>query len=162
MPTTKWDGREETRADSNQDKEKGKDTEMEITSSDASDQGLFDMKEELREFKEGKQQKDAKGKREGWIPADVAFEVISAGIFEMKAYFPVSSSCKTVVIIHLRRGCTVHSSLLVVKPVTPFLYDQAFRFQGYLSFSPYHTFACRSMITTPTRLCSPGITLRTS
>lgn len=62
MPTTKWDGREETRADSNQDKAKGNDTEMDITSSDASGQGHFDAKEELREFKEAKQQKDAKGK----------------------------------------------------------------------------------------------------
>jgi hypothetical protein len=37
-------------------------------------------------------------------PADVAFEVIPAGSFEIKAYFPVSSSGKTVVFMHLPGG----------------------------------------------------------
>ena len=37
-------------------------------------------------------------------PANVAFETISAGAFEMKAYFPVSSSDKTVVFMHLPGG----------------------------------------------------------
>jgi len=37
-------------------------------------------------------------------PADVASEVISAGPFEMKAYFPASSSGRTVVFMHLPGG----------------------------------------------------------
>lgn len=37
-------------------------------------------------------------------PAGVAFEVISEGIFEMIACFPVSSSGETVVFMHLPRG----------------------------------------------------------
>jgi hypothetical protein len=37
-------------------------------------------------------------------PADVAFEVISAGSFKIKVYFPVSSSGKTVVFMHLPGG----------------------------------------------------------
>lgn len=37
-------------------------------------------------------------------PADVAVEVLSAGPFEMKAYFPVSHRDKTVVFVHLPGG----------------------------------------------------------
>jgi len=37
-------------------------------------------------------------------PANVDFEVIPAGSFEMKAYFPVSYSGKTVVFMHLPGG----------------------------------------------------------
>ena len=37
-------------------------------------------------------------------PADVTFEVIPAGSFKIKAYFPVSSSGKTVVFMHLPGG----------------------------------------------------------
>lgn len=37
-------------------------------------------------------------------PANVPFEVISAGSFEIKAYFPVSPSGKTVVFMHLPGG----------------------------------------------------------
>ena len=37
-------------------------------------------------------------------PANVAFETITAGAFEMKAYFPVSSNEETVVFMHLPGG----------------------------------------------------------
>jgi hypothetical protein len=37
-------------------------------------------------------------------PAGVAFEVIPAGSFEIKVYFPGSSSGKTVVFMHLPGG----------------------------------------------------------
>ena len=37
-------------------------------------------------------------------PADVAFEIISAGAFEMKIYFPVYCSGTTVVFMHLPGG----------------------------------------------------------
>jgi hypothetical protein len=38
------------------------------------------------------------------VPADVNCEIISAGAFEMKAYFPVSTSDKTVVFLHFPGG----------------------------------------------------------
>jgi len=37
-------------------------------------------------------------------PANVAFEIISAGSFEMKVYFPVSRNGKNVVFMHLLGG----------------------------------------------------------